>query len=466
MGDDQDKPGSAATPEKPPKIKANDNPWYLLATLYGEPADEPDYKLRKELQDRNRVAWNRYYSSNVDDNIRCCLIDKNNFSQGDFAELRPNDLRDFEQAFLKRSGSEQVQIPNPTKPVNFSETRFEKCVCFKKYIFWRPERDTTVSSTNVLFTGAIFSAVADFRGASFVCRTDFKGTTFEDYAKFECAIFHREATFEDATFQRRAQFTRTGFASTIRFKLAKFKHPASFKKAYFCGIVKFNRVTFESLARFTGAKFPAPEFTRIDFVNAEFNSKTWFDSAEFNTRVPEFFGAKLHEGTDWPDYKTWPIPTSKDVAKNFVRAYERLKLEMDRLKKHEDELNFFALELRSRRVMLGLWEGLPIDVFGALSDYGRNYWWPLIWLVFGVVPFGAGAFWLFGDLIAGRSFALSAANTLNVFGFRKDFVDQETLKQLAAFPAGLKVLSGVQTILGGVLLFLFGLGIRNRFRMK
>jgi hypothetical protein len=33
----------------------------------------------------------------------------------------------------------------------------------------------------------------------------------------------------------------------------------------------------------------------------------------------------------------------------FVDAYERLKLEMDRLKKHEAELDFFALELQSRR---------------------------------------------------------------------------------------------------------------------
>ena len=30
----------------------------------------------------------------------------------------------------------------------------------------------------------------------------------------------------------------------------------------------------------------------------------------------------------------------------------------------------------------------------------------------------------------------------------------------------LKVLSAVQTILGTILLFLFGLGIRNRFRMR
>jgi len=143
---------------------------------------------------------------------------------------------------------------------------------------------------------------------------------------------------------------------------------------------------------------------------------------------------------------------------------------MDRLKKHEDELNFFALELRSRRVLIGPWRGWPIDVFGALSDYGRNYWWPLGWLA-GVVVVGGFLLLPYFDLTLnqhwlaslGQSFGLSLANTLNVFGFRKDFIDVSLVEHL---PWWLKVLSGLQTVLGGVLLFLFGLGIRNRFRMK
>ena len=43
----------------PPKIKAEDNPWYLLATLYGVPKYW-DYELRA----KNRVAWNRYFAAN------------------------------------------------------------------------------------------------------------------------------------------------------------------------------------------------------------------------------------------------------------------------------------------------------------------------------------------------------------------------------------------------------------------
>ena len=37
---------------------------------------------------------------------------------------------------------------------------------------------------------------------------------------------------------------------------------------------------------------------------------------------------------------------------------------------------------------------------------------------------------------------------------------------IARLPAWLEVFTAVQTILGTILLFLFGLGIRNKFRMK
>src|SRR5437764_12915356 len=44
------------------------------------------------------------------------------------------------------------------------------------------------------------------------------------------------------------------------------------------------------------------------------------------------------------------------ATRSFIYAYERLKLEMDRLKKHEDELDFFARELQCRRILHGDWE--------------------------------------------------------------------------------------------------------------
>ena len=57
---------------------------------------------------------------------------------------------------------------------------------------------------------------------------------------------------------------------------------------------------------------------------------------------------------------------------------------------------------------------------------------------------------------------LSFASTLSVLG-RSLLVRPEVF---LALPDWLKAVSALQSLLGIVLLFLFGLGIRNRFRMK
>jgi hypothetical protein len=133
---------------------------------------------------------------------------------------------------------------------------------------------------------------------------------------------------------------------------------------------------------------------------------------------------------------------------------------MDRLKMHEDELDFFALELQSRRVLLGPWRGWPIWLYGVLSAYGRSYMRPLGALLV-VAAIGTWAFWYFDARSCVEALEVSAANTLSVFGLHKVF------NLSSATPcAWLEVVSAVQTILGTILLFLFGLGMRNKFRMK
>jgi hypothetical protein len=120
--------------------------------------------------------------------------------------------------------------------------------------------------------------------------------------------------------------------------------------------------------RFDDASFVAES----RFVNAVMKDETSLERATFKTEPPKFFGAKLHQGTVWRGITWPPLPKNKDEAGHFIDAYACLKLEMDRLKKHEDELDFFALEMQSRRVWLGTWTGLPIAIYGTFSDCGRS----------------------------------------------------------------------------------------------
>jgi hypothetical protein len=58
---------------------------------------------------------------------------------------------------------------------------------------------------------------------------------------------------------------------------------------------------------------------------------------------------------------------------------------------------------------------------------------------------------------------LSLANTFGVLGVRKDPFDATIITSL---PGWLKFIAALQTGAGVVLLFLFGLALRNRLRMR
>jgi hypothetical protein len=104
--------------------------------------------------------------------------------------------------------------------------------------------------------------------------------------------------------------------------------------------------------------------------------------------------------------------------------------------------------------------GVPIALYGFLCDYGRSYARPVLFLIVTIAT-GALPFWpRFG---AGWALGVSFANTFAVLGIRKDLVESSILTSL---PGLLKIIAGAQTTVGIILLFLFGLSLRNRFRIK
>ncbi len=460
-----DEPENEAEEPKPPKIKAEDNPWYLLATLYGAPDWNDD-----ELQTKNRIAWNRYCAANLDEETRKRLIKEKRHTEEELTPFSPEELQEVERAFAERCGAPKTKFALPGNTViNFLDVEFEQDAWFKGYRFSSHAYfDGAVFAGKASFAGATFSGGATFRGAPFSGGANFGGATFSGRAIFGGATFSGLNLFDGAIFSGAADFEGTTFSGHARFDCATFSRNASFDSAVFSDWADFDRATFSRLADFHGAvfsgraNFGATFGKATSFVNAEMKGETSFEHAKFLREPPRFFGATLHEGTDWPSREAWPIPKHQNEAASFVRAYERLKLEMDRLKKHEDELDFFALELQSRCVLLGAWKGLPIAIYGVLSDYGRSYLRPFVALIYlALIP--TLAFLASDPISPWQSLGLSVANTFNVFGFRKDFFEASCIEGL---PAVLKFVAAAQTIIGTILLFLFGLGIRNKFRMK
>ena len=64
-------------PVNPELRLANDNPWYCLATLYGEQAEESSLRAYdKDLAAKNRMAWNRWMAAASNEARIHRLLDK------------------------------------------------------------------------------------------------------------------------------------------------------------------------------------------------------------------------------------------------------------------------------------------------------------------------------------------------------------------------------------------------------
>jgi hypothetical protein len=236
-----------------PKRKAEQCPWYLLATLYGVPESNDD-----ELQMKNRVAWNHLVASLLSDDARAKLPAVME-PQSSFTP--PESMALLEKVFAARRGpGSSVTFPQSDKgppQIDFSNVEFGKSFHAQGFVF----------PPNVSFSHATFAGDAWFDSA-----------TFSGAARFDSATFlGHVASFARATFSGVAWFTRTTFSGAARFDSATFSRGARFNSATFSG---------DSL-----------------FINTEMKSVTSFEVALFVVWPPLFFGAKLHEGTVWRGIK-------------------------------------------------------------------------------------------------------------------------------------------------------------------
>jgi hypothetical protein len=408
--------------EKAKLQPANENPWYSIATVYGEPERiEKWWKYEYELMQKNRTAWNRWTANALTDEQRAELIAKG-FAANELTPFSEAEYEEFLKQCFMRARKSNVTIPKANEMIDFNDIVFD-----------RP----------VYFGGFVFAA-----------HVRFINTEFRDGVGFD----------------------NTKFMETVSFGKANFRSTANFGGAVFSGRADFKEAAYFDLAYFKDTKF----HDDVIFERVKFKFHTVFSGTEFNSGVPDFRDAELPEATEWHDAR-WPLPPkSKKAAEQQVSAYERLKAEMERLKKHEDEQKFFAMELRARRALL--WfeccDGKRAirkrakSAFGwtlnrgyaLFSGYGLSIGRPFFGLI-ALFVVGVGVSTTTASLVCGPMNLRQAAefSFTNLFPFLPNKAGDDIIKHLAIWA---KYFGDLQSLLGVILLFLLGLALRNRFRMK
>ncbi|NIZ02477.1 pentapeptide repeat-containing protein [Thalassospira lucentensis] len=357
------------------------------------------------------------------------------------------------------------------------------------------------------FDSATFEGNADFNSAEFKGVAGFNSATFEGVAKFDSATFEHDADFDSATFNGHAWFISATFKDVAWFNSATFEHDADFDSTTFNGHAWFVSATFKDVAWFNGATFERDaEFNSVcfekptRFSDARFNTNASFNSAQIKQAF-DLSGARFKEVPDFRQTHCEEAPLLDDVHIDstvikqrksshypdftVIANYRALKRLAIQGHDHKHEVEFFAEELRSKRLLVDKrwhWDWILSGIFQITSDYGRSILRPLLfWLL--IVGLSATSYLLTAkqsmdkvalQCVKGEGWQWVSAIQLAIGkGLLFPGIADRTLIMQAydclygdTIPTLTSAALGLQTLLSSALLFLILLGIRNRFKLK
>ena len=291
---------------------ANENPWYVLMTLYGEQTGEV---VDEELHNENRAAWNLVACQGLPKNERESLTGAG-FDLPPCEDWQANEpaIRDrhaTEMARRNKPGFPYPGFPGPGWNHYFNDVHFEAMFVADKFLFGGlASFESSQFDQSASFEYAIFGFWAKFGQATFRESTnfmqsqfrglaDFDSATFKEVALFSGVLFGGVASFDSAIFGNWAQFSRTTFGKEATFVSAEFKSYSLFENTAFCAMANFESATMIGDAKFSNAMFSgnagfaAATFGgAARFVAANFGGEAWFSNATFG-KYADFGRAKF-----------------------------------------------------------------------------------------------------------------------------------------------------------------------------
>jgi hypothetical protein len=309
------------------------------------------------------------------------------------------------------------------------------------------------------FQRFIFPGDANFSECRFAKNARFTGATFKGKAKLDRITFGEDAVFKNAVFEHDVDMSYAVFNKFTDFRSAAFKGRYTLTNATCAGETDFTKATFAD-AIFRGVQFDHPLVT---FESATYSKVPDFRNSSFKT-PPILFGIVVN------------APTNQRPAEApDADKYRWLKLLASDAKDHQGELKFFADELRAKQGHETRGSAFFLSkAYEQVSDFGQSVWLPIRWLlclfvvsclvrVAACLPLSLSS----SDAVLSH-FAVSIADTFLLVGSEKWELRTKAITLAVCsrdFGLWQHVGALLQSALGLTLVFLIGLGLRNRFKM-
>jgi len=242
----------------------------------------------------------------------------------------------------------------------------------------------TTFHENVLFEAVEFRGNSDFSSVRFVNGASFRNAKIGPVT-FNHSCFTQEAIFAQATFTGAAIFSNAVFQSKATFRNAVFNNETFFNNARFDGVALFAVVIFREFTHFTDAAFA----DETSFVAMKGESYFTMRGATFNL-LPDFAQAHFDEA---PRLDESIFNNTPKLSPHYPGRWRALKRVAIQAHDHEREQMFFAEEIKSLRGVEDFalpkpnhgrpawsgsgryWTGLFYEFF---SDFGRSILRPII----------------------------------------------------------------------------------------
>ena len=360
-------------------------------------------------------------------------------------------------------------------------------------------------SGKAIFQSAIFSSGSDFFNAAFSGITNFYGTIFSGDTAFLSATFSTKVNYSHAIFWGDAEFMGATFSGYADFESATFSSNPFFS-GRFEGKGCFHNAVFEGPVTFSAA-IAAPE---RDFPKAFYGAR-FAGIADFSGAVGEGQGGQMAAAfaeaqfekalilTDGLDGKQGQVfhktllantrytakdQNARDAAFATLESGCRVvKIAMGKARDEVREQAYYRLQLRARhqRQDIDAWEKAIGWLYGVTSEFGSSLWRPLVGLGLLVLVFAVVIYWPWMDWLNIRDAdglggvfvalnhslrTLSPFNLLATTGVHPSAAPASLFEVNPAVTFGARLVSGLQSILSTLLIFLFGLAVKRRFQIS
>ena len=374
----------------------------------------------------------------------------------------------------------------------FQGARFEKGAKFHSSAFRSLAVFQNICFNEVLsFSNSIFHCIPNFSGIK-GSTLDFSGSKFLKNASFSNMFLRDLLNFERTNFEGDAEFinieARTFTAANANFtnhtvlNECKVRETASFERTFFGGSIDFESSLFFGETNFRKSIFEDQTFfdravfsSVLNFKSCRFLSQVSFTETCFSKYFPNFKNCIFKENVTFSaSHPFWP-PISTRATREARNSLNTIRHLVSKQGFIEDEHYFFRREMALAARLGTLRQRLPYWLFGLLSDFGNSIhrpgWALLITWFMGFASYLGYLCWpqntealsceIFGSTSKAAGFSFS--NVFGFLGFNRLYFSPE---ELFALPTVLKVIAASQTVAGAILIFLLGLGLRNRFRLK